>query len=301
MKNSVGKLPYLAAAASATIFGFSFLFTKNALDTLGMNQLVGLRFMTAALLMWLLKALKLIKVEINTRKIKPLALVALFQPILYFVFETTGVDLTSASEAGIIVSLIPVAVAFSAAVLLKEKLSKAQWIAVFASVFGVVLISLPGLRSGTGSHLTGVLALLGAVMAGGLYNIYSKKASGRATPIEVTYVMMWAGAIFFNVVGLITTPNPVTYFGALANLNALLAVLYLGVLSSVIAFIALNYSLSKISASEAAIFMNLTPIVSVFAGITFRAERFSLIQFVGSVIILLGVWVVTTAKRGENF
>ena len=48
--------------------------------------------------------------EITSHKLSSLV-VALFQPILYFIFETVGVDLTSASESGIVIALIPVVVA----------------------------------------------------------------------------------------------------------------------------------------------------------------------------------------------
>lgn len=77
-----------------------------------MFQLLGWRFLVAALLLVILKMSGVIKVRLSGEKITGLLWVALFQPVLYFSFETLGVDLTSASEAGIIISLIPIAVAF---------------------------------------------------------------------------------------------------------------------------------------------------------------------------------------------
>ena len=73
------RLPYIASAASAVIFGFSFLFTKAALDNLDMFQLLGSRFLVAAVLMSVLKTLKLIEIKITPAKVKPL-LVAIFSP-----------------------------------------------------------------------------------------------------------------------------------------------------------------------------------------------------------------------------
>ena len=133
------RLPYIASAASAVIFGFSFLFTKAALDNLDMFQLLGSRFLVAAVLMSVLKTLKLI----TPAKVRSLLLVAIFQPVLYFIFETIGVDLTSASESGVLIALIPVAVAVFASPMLKERLSLLQWLSIFASVGGVILITLP--------------------------------------------------------------------------------------------------------------------------------------------------------------
>lgn len=289
-----GRLPYLASATSAVIFGFSFLFTKTALDSLDMFQLLGSRFLVAAVFMLVLRALKLIKVEITSGKVKGLLLVALLQPILYFLCETIGVDLTSASESGVLIALIPVAVAIFAAGILRERLTFWQWLSILASAGGVILITLPRFQGGSG-QLAGILALLGAVLAGALYQIFSRKASGISSPVEVTYMMMWVGAIFFNSLGILKSAGASdlsSYFSAFMSQDTLFAVLYLGILSSVVAFFCMNYALSHLTPSKSAVFINLTPVVSVLAGVLFRGESFAPVQLLGTAIVLLGVWGV---------
>ncbi len=288
------RLPYVASATAAVIFGFSFLFTKAALDSLDMFQLLGSRFLVAAVFMLVLRASKLIKVEITSEKVKDLLLVALLQPILYFVFETIGVDLTSASESGILIALIPVAVAIFAAGILKERLTFWQWLSILASVGGVVLITLPRFQEGSG-QLVGILALLGAVLAGALYQIFSKKASSTSSPVEVTYMMMWVGAVLFNALGIIKslgTSDLPSYFSAFMGKDTLFAILYLGILSSVVAFFCMNFALSHLTPSKSAVFINLTPVVSVLAGVLFRGESFAPVQILGAAVVLLGVWGV---------
>ncbi|NLL43062.1 MAG: DMT family transporter [Firmicutes bacterium] len=300
------RLPYIASAASAVIFGFSFLFTKAALDNLDMFQLLGSRFLVAAVLMSVLKTLKLIEIKITPAKVRSLLLVAIFQPVLYFIFETIGVDLTSASESGVLIALIPVAVAVFASPMLKERLSLLQWLSIFASVGGVILITLPRFQAGSG-QFAGILALLGAVLAGALYQIFSRKASSRSsdpsTPVEVTYLMMWAGAVFFNILGILRyaqAANLSCYFAAFTSVETLTAILYLGILSSVAAFFCMNYALSYLTASKSAVFINLTPVVSVLAGVLFRDERFAPIQILGAAIVLLGVWGVGRPASSEG-
>ena len=291
---TVSRLPYVASAASAVIFGFSFLFTKSALESLDMFQLLGSRFLVAAVFMRVLRALKLIKVEITSIKVKDLMLVAIFQPILYFIFETSGVDRTSASESGILIALIPVAVAIFAAWILKERLRFWQWMSVMASVGGVVLITLPRFQDSSRS-LIGIVALLGAVLSGALYQIVSKKASGRSSPVEVTYMMMWVGALFFNILGIWNyswASKLPSYFSAFVRTDTLFAILYLGILSSVVAFFCMNYALSRLTPSKTAVFINLTPVVSVLAGVLFRGESFAPVQFLGATVVVLGVWGV---------
>lgn len=56
-------LPYIASLTVAVIFGFSFMFTKEALNVLAPFQLLGFRFASAVLLLTLLRIAGLIKVD----------------------------------------------------------------------------------------------------------------------------------------------------------------------------------------------------------------------------------------------
>ncbi len=298
-QQQVGKRPYVAAASSAVIFGFSFLFTKNALDSLDMFQLLGLRFLLGALFISFLRLVGVIEVNVTWEKVKGLLVVAALQPVLYFVFETIGVGLTSASESGIMIALIPMAVAVFAAFILQERLRPFQWLSIIGSVGGVFLLTVPRMQESSG-QLVGNLALLGAVVAGALYNIYSRKASSTSSPVEVTFVMMWVGAIVFNVLGMARfalRSDLLAYFQAFTNLDTALAIVYLGLFSSVGAFFCMNYSLSKLTPSKSAVFINLTPVISVLAGIFFRNEQFAPIQLLGAAIILGGVWGVNQGQK----
>lgn len=297
-----GIAPYLAAAGSAVIFRFSFLFTKNALDNLEAFELLGLRFFLAAVSVLLLRRLRLIQVMLTWDKLRSLLLVALLQPLLYFICETIGVQHTSSSVAGVLIGLIPVAVAAFSALLLKEPVSRKQWAAIIVSAAGVVLLTWPQLQEGLGG-LGGVFALLGAVLAGALYNIVSRQASQKAEPAEVTYVMMLVGAVVFNLIVMTRAAlngAPIMYFRVFASSETTFALLYLGLLSSVGAFFLLNYALSRLSASRAAVFINLTPVFPVAAGVLFRGERLLPLQLMGAAVVLAGVWGVTSEKSRRN-
>ncbi len=130
-----------------------------------------------------------------------------------------------------------------------------------------------GGQQGSVGHWRGIAALLGAVAAGSLYSIYSKKASHKSSPIEVTYVMMWVGgAIVFNAIAVAKFAlqgKLLAYFTEVVSVQALTAVLYLALLSSVAAFFLMNYSLAKLDAAKSSVFINLTPVVSLFAGAFF--------------------------------
>ncbi len=292
-------LPYSAGFAVALIFGLSFMFTKQALETLPTALLLSSRFSLAALLLTFLWLSGAIKINLKNKPFKKLMLLSLFQPIAYFIFETTGVKLTSSSEAGIMIALIPVVVSIFAAVFLKERPSKSQLFFIAASVLGVIFIVLMSGSEDSTGHFAGILFLFGAVLTAGVYNILSRKFSADFTPVEITFAMMWAGAAVFSIVSAVTgmlNGNLDDYITYLSSASTLIPILYLGILSSVCAFFMMNYMLSKMPASNSSVFSNLTTVVSIIAGVFIRHEAFHWYQFAGSVVIILGVWGTNRCK-----
>lgn len=81
-----------------------------------------------------------------------------------------------------------------------------------------------------------------------------------------------------------------SYFEPLKSLTFNISILYLGVLSSIVAYSLINYTLSKIQASKSSVFSNLSTIVSIAAGFIFLRESFHIYELVGSVLILIGLW-----------
>ncbi len=303
MKKYEAYLPYFAGFAMALIFGLSFMFTKQALETLPTILLLSYRFSIAAILLNLLWLFGAIKMSYKNKPLKELMLLSLIQPIAYFIFETTGVKLTSSSEAGIMIALIPVVVTIFAAVFLKEKPSRAQLFFILASVLGVVFIVLmSGSTSGTG-HYAGILSLFGAVLAAGVYNILSRKLSTSFTPVEITFAMMCTGAVVFNIISAITglmNGNLEKYITSISSASTLVPILYLGILCSVCAFFMVNYMLSKMPASNSAVFANLTTVISIIAGVFIRHEAFHWYQLAGGIVIILGVWGTNRYKPQQE-
>ncbi|RKD29078.1 DMT family transporter [Thermohalobacter berrensis] len=286
-------LPMLAGLTVSIIFGFSFLFTKEGLDVLKPFQLLAFRFTFATLLLTILRIFGIIKINYKGKRIKILLFLALFQPVLYFIFEVTGVNMTSSSEAGMMIALIPVFVTILAAIFLNEKPTKKQLFFVIISVFGVIFITVMKDNLNTNGNIVGIFVLLGAVISAGVFNILSRKSSLHFKPVEITYIMLLIGAIVFNLISItrhIIEGNIHHYLIPLTNVKALISILYLGGLSSVVAFFMLNYMLSKIEASRSSVFANITTIVSIVAGVLIRKEPFYWFHIVGSIMIIMGVW-----------
>ena len=77
-------------------------------------------------------------------------------------------------------------------------------------------------------------------------------------------------------------------------------VLYLAGISSVCAFLLLNYALNHISVALSSIFSNFTTVISVLAGIFILGDSFSGPQLLGICIITLSVLGVSYRRAEEE-
>ncbi|HLV09717.1 MAG TPA: DMT family transporter [Halanaerobiales bacterium] len=298
-------LPYIAAFTYSSIFGFSFLFTKEGLEVIDPYRLLAFRFGLAALGITFLWIVGLIKLNFRGRKMGLLLLLSLVQPFFYFVFETLGIRYTDSSEAGLVISLIPVVVTVMAVVFLKEKPTKLQTVFILTSVFGVSFIMIMKGALQLEKDYRGLIFLAMAVLMGGIYNILSRYLSLQFKPLEITFIMMWSGAVLFNAISIINYKGTIrNYFLPLFNKTGLITVIYLGLFSSIVAFFMLNYTLARLEAHRAAVFSNLTTVISIMAGVFIRGEDFYWFQIIGGILIIIGVWGTNyfgkTRKRAKE-
>ncbi len=286
-------LPYLAGLCFSIIFGFSFIFTKQGLEVLQPFHLLAFRFAAGVIFLSILWVFGLVRMKFRGKNIKAVLILSLFQPVIYFVCEIIGVSKTTASEAGMMIALIPVVVAILSTIFLKEPPTFLQSIFIGLSVFGVFFIMFMTGSVAIGDNFYGMVVLMGAVISAGVYNVLSRKSSMQFSSIEITYMMMGVGFVTFGTVSIVqhlAAGEINAYFKPLYTYQAIMSIVYLGLVSSVIGFFMMNYMLSKVEASRSAVFANLVTIVSIMAGVILLDDPFYWYHFVGSVLIVAGVW-----------
>jgi drug/metabolite transporter (DMT)-like permease len=297
------KSVHIAGVLLATIFGFSFMFSKIALDFVSPIGLIAYRFLIAFLAFEILRLFKVIKIRFKKEQIKHLILVALFQPVLYFLLETFGLQRTTSGEAGMMIALIPIFVTLLSAVFLKEKPRLIQFFFIILSVTGVLFIQLMKTNDGLQFEALGFLLLLGAVLAAAFFNIASRNASKSLKPYELTYFMMLFGAFTFNFMYLIKLGSEnrmIDYIYNLYHIELVIPIIYLGIVASIGGFFLVNYALSKAPAHITSIYANLSTIVAVIAGATLLNEQLYYYHFIGSLMIVTGVYGTVSFSKYRN-
>jgi len=290
MKNKM-VMATLAALGAQVIFGFSFMFTKISLGSASPLTVIANRYMMAFLGMSIAMLATKTKIKFD-KGIWKLIIMSLFQPVLYFLFETYGIKMTTSAFSSIMIALIPVVCMISGIFMLKEVPRPMQYVFTALSVIGVVIVALLGNKDGTVTPV-GVILLLGAVLSSATYNITSRKISGEFTAFERTYAQTIIGLVVFLVIAFfenIKAPqNLVVNF---INPQYFWSIFYLGIVSSVIAFILLNYANTHLPVAKTTVFSNITTVVSVFAGAVFLKENISDIMIISTAMIIIGVWGV---------
>ena len=288
----------LAAFVAYTIFGLSFLFSKVALGVVSPMVLLCVRFGVTVIALNLLVLFRLVRLELKGKKLGGAILLGVLQPVLYFVFENYGIKFTTTSFAGMMSASSPVIISVLGAVLLRERPTMRQWVCIGLSVVGVLLISLkPG---GGENTVLGCLCLVGAYFSGSLYTLLSRKLSTQFKPFDLTYVMFIVGFVFFLCGAVVENgaQTPQVIAQALSHGEFVSGILFLSLLSSVGAFLLINYSLARLPVAQAAVFNNLTALVSVLAGVLVMKDPFTWVSVIAFALILLGVWGVN--RYAEN-
>lgn len=285
----------LAVIIGNSIFGFSFLFSKIALELTIPSVMLAVRFTVAFLTLNLAvligKTTGKFEFTLKNKPLKNVLLLALFQPCIYFVAESYGITYTSSAFAGTIIAVIPIAGLICDVLIMHTKVSRKQVLCSVGSVVGVIITTL-GAQNMKSSTL-GVLLLLVAVMAGALFYVFSKKAGEHFNPLERTYVMFASGSLVYIMLALFECRGRYAelILPAVSNPAFWGCILYLSIVSSVIAFLILNFGSSYVSVSEASIFANLTTVISIVAGVVFVNETFTLWQVAGAIIIIGSVYI----------
>lgn len=292
----------LCALGCEFFYGLSYIFTKQATDQVSTFALLGWRFLIAVAVMSLLVFLGVIKVNLKGKPVKPLLLIALLFPCIYFIGETLGINYTTASESSVFMACIPVASLVASATILKKYPTKTQIIGILITFAGVIITVWA--KGATSTMSAGGYAfLLLALISYALYSVFVDKAIAY-TSGEITYIMLVLGAAVFLTIALAEAliGGTMKEFIALpvSNGSFLVTILYQGIGCSILAFFMANVAIAKLGVNCTASFAGLATVVSLIASAIVLQERFTPWQLIGAGVILGGVYTANTKPKNDT-
>ncbi len=285
MKKDIDWFAVFLLVMATLVWASSFIALKSAMEVYGSMSVIFGRMVSASLVfVFFIKGF--FKLEFTKEDIKYILIMVLLEPCLYFIFEAKALEFTSASQAGMLTSMMPLITAIGAGLLLKEEITKRLLLGAILAVFGAVWLSLSTESSGIAKDpILGNFLEFMAMVCGAGYAISIRRLSEKFSALFLTAVQSFAGAIFF-------LPFFLWEYNSIGfefDLKATAWTLYLGVVVTLGGYGLFNMALSRVEASKASIYINLIPVFTLLLAYLILGERMKIVELIASAVILLGV------------
>ncbi len=280
-------LPIMAVIITTIFWGLSYISTKKLLNSLSPLQVAASRFLIASLVLLAVGFIsgRLSKLE---RADWPRMFGAAFLGIvLYFIFENSGLRLTTAGMGSLIIATIPVLNVIVGSIFLKQNISNRSWLGVLLSMTGVFMV----IRAGSNfsfNSLWGNLLVLGAAASWVGYTILNQPLTAKYDTVNLNIYQTIMGTFFLL---LLSFGEGRTWPGL--NPEILLNLSFLAVCCSALAYVFYLYALKYLGATVVTTFINFIPVCGVLGGVIFLGEKISIEQLLGGLVIVAGVMLVT--------
>lgn len=212
---------------------------------------------------------------------------------LYFVFENTALGITLASNVSLIICTSPIFTAFLAYLIYRnEKLKSNLLIGSLIAITGVALVVFNGSFILQLNPLGDILTILSA-LSWAFYGVILKRLNKDYSISFITRKVFFYGLV---------TLLPFIVFGygevhpqLLADPVILSNILFLGLIASLLCFIAWNTAVKELGVVQTSSYIYFVPLVTLLTSAIVIDEHITMIALVGALFILFGVYV---AERG---
>lgn len=271
------------------------MFNKVAVTELSPFFLAAIRFFTAGVLMIFLAIILKHNLSISKNKFLNTTIASFFFLVYgngVFVWALKYVD---SGFGALLASTQPLFVLFLLRLIDRKPLQKKSMIGVALGIFGMyLLISQQELVTSEGS-LLGIFMMFTCVLSWSYGSVFVSKAElPKSFLVSTGYQMLMAGLILFMISLSFKEQwsSPLTW-----SKDVQVSMFLLVVFGGLIAFTAFNYLLKAVATEKVATSAYVNPVIALFMGWYFLDEQLTLQSIIASIILLTGVYFITSRKR----
>lgn len=287
---------HILALFTICVWGTTFIATKILLKAFTPIEILFMRFLIGYFLLLLINHQKIS--TISRKQELYFVGAGVTGVTMYFLLENIALTYTYASNVGIIIATAPFFTAILGRIFLKEeKLKTGFFIGFMVSISGIILISVHGSSAFQLNPKGDILALL-AAFVWACYSILVKKiGSFGISTIQSTRHIFFYGILFMIIPVFVMGfewklerfQNPV-YLGNM---------LFLGAGASALCFVTWNLAVKLLGAVRTAVYLYLSPVVTILASVLILNEKITWASVVGAVLVLMGL-VLSDKGKGKN-
>lgn len=217
--------------------------------------------------------------------------VAAFNTLVYI-----GLHYTTSINASLMNSSTPIIIYILSFLFLKEHLTKFQITGTLLSLAGVLFIISGGSVQSllAFSFNKGDLIVLVAVCCWSVYSLLIKKYAGKLPGYSTFLVTIFLGIIMllpFAAYELFITDQIIHW-----SVSTVSAILYVGIVASIIAFLSWNMGVVALGANKAGIYLNFIPLFAAIFAVLFLGEELLVAQIIGGLAVVTGIFISTIKK-----
>lgn len=294
MQKPVSKTKGMALLVFVNImWGLSFIFSKTALSE-------GIPVMTLAFVRYVMTVVILVPLCLKTEggirlgKWAPRAFMTTMLGItVYYYFEYTGLQHTTASAASLILALVPMMTLLARVVLYRQKISPVRWVCVALSLLGAYFVIKTDGADGVGT-LKGNLLMVCACLVWTGYILISPKLMAACSSMRVT---TWQAicALFTLAPFALAERSAWTPISA----KAWLCIFLLAAICSALCYVLYGLAIRGCDPLTVSLSININPVAACIGGALLLSEALTGMQLLGGGLIILSMLLDTLETSGR--
>ena len=285
----------------AVVWGCNFVVLKDLLEVFTPAALLLIRYVgMCVLLLAVLRGWRR-PAWPRGRDWLPLVIVAFLGLGVQQLAFMNGLHRTGSAEGALLLSTAPIWATVLAAALRDEQIVGVNWLGIGLGFVGVGLVLLGGAGSSgpEGSHLPGNLLVLTAGVLYGAYAVLSRPLMRKHGALQVITLSMCVSCLLFIPAG---GPGALSAPWGELGWRGWAALAYLTLPAGAYGFVVWYSSIDRHGPSKTMAYQYLVPVAALIAGVTFRDERVTWVQWIGAAVTLVGIglarWRPAPQKAG---
>ncbi len=289
---------FLLAFLAAIIYGISFTVAKEVMPQyVKPYGFILLRVSGATLVFWIL-SLFLKKEKISPHDYLRIFIASIFGITLNMLAFFKGLSMTTPINASVIMVTSPIIVLTFATIFLKEKATKRKLIGIFIGMFGAILLIMYGRSVNTATNATlGNLLVFVNASSYALYLILIKNLTKKYHPLTLAKWLYLFGLILvipfgyheFNEIDWMSLPK-----------TALYRIGFIVLFTTVITYMFNLIAIKKLKPTTLSIFIYLQPVLASTYALFVGSDSLNEIKIVATILIFIGVYLVTRKPKDED-
>lgn len=289
----------LVTAILAMVFwSLSFVWVKEVLTVYKPMTVVFFRLIISVVLMALFLIITGRFRLPDGRTLLFLLLMAFFEPFLYFLGETNGMQYVDSTLGSVIISTIPLFTPLAGWLFFREKVTYKNAIGVVLSFAGVLLVAVNSQFS-LDADPRGIYLLMLAVFAAIGYSLVLKNVSDDLSPLNVIFYQNLFGLFLFLPVWYKLDLEHTMATGF--HMEAMIDICKLAIFASTIAFVFYTYAIRDIGISKATVFCNTIPVFTAIFAYFIIDEQITVQKMIGIAVVISGLFLTQQNSKKKRW